>query len=53
MSGMSLNDREQKIGRKGASLVMDYKAGLTKIKMSNFISNSNTISNVGLYLLSN
>jgi len=44
MSGMALNDREQKIGRKGASLVMDYKSGLTKIKMSNFLSNSNTES---------
>jgi len=44
MSSMSLKDSENSIGRKGASLVMDYKSGLTKIKMSNFFSNSSTES---------
>jgi len=38
---LSLSDTRQKlVGRKGASLVLDYKTGLTKIKMSNFFSSS-------------
>ncbi|MCP4314292.1 MAG: TonB-dependent receptor plug domain-containing protein [Bacteroidetes bacterium] len=44
MSSMALKDSENSIGRKGASLVMDYKSGLTKIKMSNFLSSSSTES---------
>lgn len=39
---MYLNDTDNNLkGRSGASLVMDYKKGLTKIKMTNFFSNSN------------
>ncbi|MCG8699053.1 MAG: carboxypeptidase-like regulatory domain-containing protein [Bacteroidales bacterium] len=30
------------VGRQGASLVMDYKSGLSKIKMSNFMSGKST-----------
>jgi TonB-dependent receptor len=41
MGGLGLSDTRAKLlGRKGASLVMDYKSGLTKIKMSNFFSSS-------------
>lgn len=41
MGGLGLSDSRAKLlGRKGASLVMDYKTGLTKIKMSNFFSSS-------------
>lgn len=40
---MSLKDVEGRLkGRRGASLVMDYKTGLTKLKMSNFYSTSET-----------
>ncbi|MCP3928955.1 MAG: TonB-dependent receptor plug domain-containing protein [Bacteroidetes bacterium] len=41
MGSLGLSDSRAKLlGRKGASLVMDYKTGLTKIKMSNFFSSS-------------
>jgi TonB-dependent receptor len=45
LSGLGLGDNKARMrGRKGASLVMDYKTGLTKLKMSNFFSSTNNES---------